>query len=565
VKKSRIRKKSPVKSLMGLFGAGSLTLFSTAAVAGALSLVYAALEMPDSLVAKWLVRPLAIASVGTVSASGGLPTGVGSSTSVTNPASVALKPMKLGINLAPPTYYGTHTVFMNLAADSGWYVHPAGGGSTDSYFDANRNVVKVLPGDQISRALMRPSAYYQKKSVDVTCKWDGVGTLSVLKLGIVNLVMGTNSMRYTQLYDGVEGGRSAIYLQSVDPNNPVRNMDCREVGASPTALFDPVFLANVKRYSTIRFMDWQNINANLPTTWAKRTTPAMGQIMGVDGMPIEHMIALANQTHTNPWFCMPWNADDDYVRRFAQLVRDTLDPDLKVYVEASNEVWNWGFPVTTQAQQEGLQSGLTADGQVAVWLRYAEKTIQVMDIWKQEFAGQNTRLVRVAASLNAWSLPIQKILEFRDTPQHIDAVASAPYFEYDVATITASTDLKTVFATLKMTLDARLDQAKAFKQFADQYNLRFITYEAGQHMANVPNDYRVQLLSDIQHDQRMGQLYTHYMTRWNNEIGDLMMLFNDYGLVSQFGAWGMLDYGGQAANATPKSKAVQLFQASISK
>ncbi len=59
---------------------------------------------------------------------------------------------------------------------------------------------------------MRPSAYYQKKSVDVTCKWDGVGTLSVLKLGIVNLVMGANSMRYTQLYDGLEGGWSAIYL-----------------------------------------------------------------------------------------------------------------------------------------------------------------------------------------------------------------------------------------------------------------------------------------------------------------------------------------------------------------
>ncbi len=280
----------------------------------------------------------------------------------------------------------------------------------------------------------------------------------------------------------------------------------------------------------------------------------MGQIMGVDGMPIEYMIALANQTHTNPWFCMPWNADDDYVRRFAQLVRDTLDPDLEVYVEVSNEVWNWGFAATHQAQQEGLQRGLTTDGQVAVWLRYAEKTIQVMDIWTQEFDGQNTRLVRVASSINAWSLPIQKILEFRDMPQHIDAVASAPYFEYDVSTITAGTDLNTVFSTLKTTLDSRLDQAKAFKQLADQYNLRFITYEGGQHMANVPDDSFVPILSNIQHDPRMGQLYTYYMTRWNNEFGDLMTLYNDYGLVSKWGAWGMLDYMGQAPNATPKSK-----------
>ncbi len=76
MKKSRIRKKSALKSLFGLFSAGSLALFSTVAVAGALSLVYAALEMPDSSVAKWLVRLLAIASVGSVGSAGGLPTGV---------------------------------------------------------------------------------------------------------------------------------------------------------------------------------------------------------------------------------------------------------------------------------------------------------------------------------------------------------------------------------------------------------------------------------------------------------------------------------------------------------
>jgi hypothetical protein len=521
--------------------------------------------MPDSLVATWLVRPLAIASVGTVGASGGLPTGISTSTSVTNPPAVALKPMKLGMNINTPVYYTPTRIFMNLASDSGWYVTPAGGGATDSYFDANRNVVKVLPGDQVYRFILRPTGIYQKKSVDVVCKWDGVGTIEAVKPGgVKNLVMGTNGMRYTHLYEGANTGWMPIYLRTVDANNPIRNLDCREAGADPTALFDPTFLASVRKYSSLRFMKWQNTESNKVVTWAKRTTPAMGQVMGeADGVAIENMIALANQTKTDPWFCIPWNADDDYVRRFAQMVRDTLDPNLTAYVETSNEVWNWGYAVTAQAQQEGLAHGLTGDTQVAIWLRYAEKTIQVMDIWRDVFQGQSSRIVRVAAMQSAWPASIQAVLAFRDTAQHIDAISSAPYFDTNLANYAGDgSDLSDLFAQLRQTLDWQMDNAKQFKQLADQYHLRFVTYEAGQHVANAPSN-KVDMLFQIQHDPRMGQLYTYYLNRWNNEIGDMMTLFADVDGTSAFGAWGLLDYIGQSPNTAAKAKAVMLFQASI--
>jgi len=522
--------------------------------------------MPDSLVAKWLVRPLAAASLSTVGTSGGLPT-VGTSTSVTTPAPATLKPMKIGMNLNVPVYYVPTRTFMNLATDFGWNVKPADGGSTDSYFDANRNVIKVLPGDQVVRFISRPTGIYQKKSVDVVCKWDGVGTIAASAPGNVkNVVMGTNSMRYTHLPGPVGGGWMPIYLKAVDPNNPIRNLDCREAGADPNALYDPTFLASAKKYSSLRFMKWQAVEQNKPVTWATRTTPAMGQIMGAaDGVAIEHMIALANQTQTDPWFSMPWNADDDYIRRFAELVRDTLDPNLKVYVEASNEVWNWVYLVTHQAKQEGLARGLTSDGQVAVWYRYAEKTIQVMDIWRDVFQGQSSRLVRVAAMQNAWPDTIKAVLSFRDTPQHIDAISSAPYFDANLSNYTGDgSNLSDLFAQLRTTLDRAMDNAKQYKQLADQYHLRFVTYEAGQHIFNARQD-QVNMLYQIEHDPRMGQLYTYYLNRWNNEIGDLMTLFSDYDGASTAGAWGLFDYIGQSPNAAAKAKAVTLFQASISK
>ena len=58
------------------------------------------------------------------------------------------------------------------------------------------------------------------------------------------------------------------------------------------------------------------------------------------------MVALANQTGTEPWFTMPAGADEEYIRNFATYVRDHLDPGLQVHVEYSNEMWNWAFGQT---------------------------------------------------------------------------------------------------------------------------------------------------------------------------------------------------------------------------
>ena len=56
------------------------------------------------------------------------------------------------------------------------------------------------------------------------------------------------------------------------------------------------------------------------------------------------MIQLANHVGAAPWFNMPHLGDDSYQRGFAQMVKERLRPDVKVYVEYSNEVWHTGFP-----------------------------------------------------------------------------------------------------------------------------------------------------------------------------------------------------------------------------
>ena len=110
-------------------------------------------------------------------------------------------------------------------------------------------------------------------------------------------------------------------------------------------------------------MDWMATNNSLAKEWSGRKRPGFYTMVGEEGDAIgrwgkpagtfpqlfaggvapEIMILLANMTQTDPWFCMPHRATPEYMTEFARLVKAKLDPKRKVYLEYSNEVWNWGF------------------------------------------------------------------------------------------------------------------------------------------------------------------------------------------------------------------------------
>lgn len=59
-------------------------------------------------------------------------------------------------------------------------------------------------------------------------------------------------------------------------------------------------------------------------------------------------IDLANATHTDMWINIPVMATDDYVKSLAALIKSKLDPGLHVYVEWSDEIWNYANPFWTE-------------------------------------------------------------------------------------------------------------------------------------------------------------------------------------------------------------------------
>ncbi|MEM1192609.1 MAG: calcium-binding protein [Pseudomonadota bacterium] len=120
------------------------------------------------------------------------------------------------------------------------------------------------------------------------------------------------------------------------------------------------------------------------------------------GVPLEIMVALSNQVGADPWFNIPHQASDDFVRQFATFIRDNLDPRLNVYVEYSNEVWNAQFDQFHYVNEEGLnffaERSAAGDnfgdqfGDFPAVAYYGYRSAEIISIFHEVFGEQSERI-----------------------------------------------------------------------------------------------------------------------------------------------------------------------------
>lgn len=471
-------------------------------------------------------------------------------------------PGELGLNLANPTYWSGERSLMNLMAGGEWQSsrqNQSGWTAFDpARLDANGNVAALEPGEVANAMLVPPERAYGPKSVRVRCKWEGSGTVQPGG-SVQGFAAGTNSFAFNwQAAMDAKPKGVWVSVTKTDKTDPIRRIDCREADADENAVFSTEFISFLADFKVLRYLDWQNANANATVRWASRTRPESQFQASSQGMAVEYLVALANQMGADPWFTMPWNADEDYIRRFAEHVRDNLDPRRKVYVELSNEVWNYIFPATAQAEKEGLEAKLSGDRFQAALFRYAEKSAWMLKIWTEIFVQNPERLVRVVATQHGQTWAAEQILGFHDTARYVDALATAPYFGH-AALEDARAGIKSLddhFAFLEADIDRTIQNAVEVKKTADQYGKRYIAYEAGQHIFSATN---IEMVAALNRDQRMHALYAKYLQSWQRQMGDLMVMFNSTGSISQYGAWGVREYTGQPIEQTPKRRAILEF------
>jgi hypothetical protein len=170
------------------------------------------------------------------------------------------------------------------------------------------------------------------------------------------------------------------------------------------------------------------------------------------GPPLEDMVLLANIVAADPWFCIPHLADDDYVRRFAETLRDGLRPDRKAYIEYSNELWHTGFPGGQYAEAQGVRLGMSRFCFAVVRLRNISRVFQ--GVFGPAGRG---RFATVLSSMTVNADSTRQLLacNIGAPGEDVDGIALGPYFEGYAAGIT---DVDAMLASYDHGLNASLSQ-----------------------------------------------------------------------------------------------------------
>lgn len=459
----------------------------------------------------------------------------------------------LGVNLASVDYYSGERSFSNLLVGSEWVDPNKSWGKFDeSRIDAKGYITNLRAGEQANIILTPPAETMAGADVAIRCTYTGTGKIS-LRGTIKDVTPGDHIVDFVWPATPLSAQRVYLELLATDAADPVRNLDCREKGISKDQVFAGEFIESLKPFGVIRFLDWSGANGPATFTWENRQTPDALVQVNKKNVALEHMVTLVRKTGASPWFPIPWNSDETYVRGFAQMVHDRVPAGTPVYVEFANEVWNYSFPITHQAQKEGLERGLAGDGFEAALRRYAEKLTWAMKIWTDVYADRPADLVRVAATQHGNPWTATTVLSYGDTAKYVDALATAPYFGHTLFDANPSGDLNSLFQTLTANANESVSTlAEANKAVAKDYGKRYIAYEAGQHLINSSNN---ALLSSINRDPRMFDVYKAYLAGWRANVGDVMVLYNATGPITGSGAWGLREYAGQPIAEASKRRA----------
>lgn len=363
-----------------------------------------------------------------------------------------------------------------------------------------------------------------------------------------------------------------LQILECDEKNPVRNLHCFLPGTEKDpSHFNKLYYKDYHgMFSTIRFMDWMETNSSEQEKWENRPVPeqqSFRKSQGHGGVPVEYMVEFANLTHANPWFCMPHKADDEYVRNFAKIVKEKLDPKLKAYIEYSNEIWNTApaFQQTAYAVTKATELGLTTDSKAPYAAWYGKRSVEIFKIWEEVFGGKD-RLVRVCAG---WAIGADRCkpkLDAYELGKNCDALAIAPYagFNADVKKDldTTKPDPAAVIAATEQQITEKMSKRVAeIAALAKEYNIRLIAYEGGINYTaprKLQNDKNVEaFIGTISRDPKIEECMEKYLRAWYSNAGDLMCLFSDYGAPSKYGTYGNLgEFPGQPDSEAPKRRAI---------
>lgn len=236
--------------------------------------------------------------------------------------------------------------------------------------------------------------------------WDGDGTVGFgMEAKRVRYVSPGVAEVQVHLSSQTNNGLT-VQIERTNPKDPVRNLHVVMPGYENQFLaqpFHPTFLEAMKKYKIIRFMKWMDGDGAGKGDWASRPTRqsasyAWSHLNRPKGASLEDIIFLSNRLGASPWFVLQTSIEDDYVTKFAALVRDTLRPDVKVYVELGNEVWSTLHRTGQYAHEQGLRTGLGPHPYIRLYCETWPQAAHFSQVWADAgWSSEREKLLKLSS------------------------------------------------------------------------------------------------------------------------------------------------------------------------
>jgi hypothetical protein len=282
------------------------------------------------------------------------------------------------------------------------------------------------------------------------------------------------------------------------------------------------------------------------------------------GIPYEMMIAFMNEFDVDGWVCVPHRSSNNYIQNMAQMFHTQLEPQRKLTVEYSNEIWNWMF---------GQAQWCYAYGSASSGLPWPECTVQYiqncLDIWTSEYATDLSKITRAVGIQTGW-LDVAQRVAFNMVPNSFDAIAPTYYFGLGESADSALDALGASATTADIAYWARYTREiheKIWMQdvkttIADSLNKNMVFYEGGQHLTPTPfgeEPTYAQALLDIQRDTAIYNLYNEWYDFVRTlQTGDTPLRLMNFSFVggrsARYGSWGILETMDQDTSLIPAPK-----------
>lgn len=407
--------------------------------------------------------------------------------------------------------------------------------------------VRRLASGQAVATLMCWNAGGQYPGGDYTCLFDGDGDLEfMLDAQVVERDVGRLVVRVTP------GRSDGIWMRLTRTNqqNPLRNLRLVMPGFEDTYQdepFHPEFLARWSKFKVLRFMDWQRTNNSRIAHWSERATPGRVNQTGPGGVALEHMIALCNKLDADPWLCIPLHADLGYVQQFATMLQAQLEPERKVYLEHSNEVWNGVFQQNRDAAALGRARNLAGTDHEAAMYFHGLRTVEVGAAVEAVMGGD--RVVRTLGMQAATPWWVDHLLGYGEVWRGVDAVAVAPYVGNDLGDPTTQNtvvnmSVEQVIGFLLQDTQRMMGNVRQAVTHCANRNLDLVAYEGGQHLVGYAGAENNQALTNlfirVNGDPAMETVYTAYLDAWKQTGAHMCVLYSSLEGWSKWGSWGMV-------------------------